>query len=109
MNEQEKHAVRKFVDSVRALINSVEIQQATSAFIKDRETTEDMLRIAHAECISFADQRLQAKKENVLFLNRRPHLTEACRLLTQAIETCGKNRLIFPFGINVEQDQLHFD
>ena len=109
MNEQEKAAVKQFVDSVRALVTASEIQKVTSAFIQNRDTTEDMLRGACNECESFANQRLQANIDNVLFLSQRKHLTEACRLLLWEIGTRVHNRTEFPFGINVEQDRLRFD
>lgn len=105
MNKQQQEAVMEFVKNVRALVTASEIQKITSAFIQDRNTTEDMLRRAYDECKSYANQRLQTKKDNVLFLKQRQDLTEACNLLLWEIDT----RTEYPFGVNVEQDRLSFD
>lgn len=109
MNEQEEQAVENFVTTVLALVTQEAIQEKTIAFIDSRDTSEEMLRMAYAECKSFASQRLEARCENVLFLSRRKHLGTACTLLSQKIDSYASSQLQFSFGIDVEQDQLRFD
>lgn len=109
MNKEEEQIVRQFVDTLRALVTQEAIQRVTTAFINSKDTNEDMVRMAFRECKSFADQRLQARCENVLFLSKRKHLDEACRLLSQQIDSYASSRLQLSFGIDFEASYLDFE